>query len=56
MSVSKTKNFGVKIEGGGGGGRTPPLDPPLGLGVVFEETTGVYERMDHKAMLNLPAD
>ena len=26
------------------------------LGMVFEETTGVYERMDHKAILKLPVD
>ena len=24
--------------------------------MMFEETTAVYERKDHKAMLNLPAD
>ena len=26
------------------------------VGMVFEETMGVYERMDHKAMLKPPAD
>ena len=41
----------------GGGGNGPlPWILHWELGMVFEETTGVYERMDHKAMLKLPAD
>ena len=41
----KKKNWGVKIRGG----RPLPWIPHWELGMVFEETTGVHERMDHKA-------
>ena len=53
--MSKKRSFWRKNqEGGGGGGLLWILHWELGM--VFEETTGVYERMDHKAILKLPVD